>query len=180
MTNQDSGRGARRRAQEQNDFSETAHEASSAASSKASSLAQQAAGKAREAASDTASTLSLQLKELLDSQISSSADMAGQFAVSAKRAAADLEQDAPQLAGFVRIVADQVERYAGDLKDQSVDQLVRAASDFTRRQPALVFGLAAMVGFLAYRTLKSTSVAAPPIQPMHEDAHSIGSEAYGA
>jgi hypothetical protein len=59
--------------------------------------------------------------------------------------------------------------YAEDLRDQSVDQLVRTASAFTRRQPAMVFGLAALAGFLALRTLKSTpsSVASPPIQPTH-------------
>jgi hypothetical protein len=51
---------------------------------------------------------------------------------------------------------------ADGLRDQSVDELVRAASDYTRRQPAVVFGLAALAGFFALRTFKSaTSNQAP-------------------
>jgi hypothetical protein len=53
-------------------------------------------------------------------------------------------------------VADRLDNYATDLRDQSVDQLVRAASNYTRRQPAVVFGLAALAGFFALRTIKST------------------------
>jgi hypothetical protein len=56
--------------------------------------------------------------------------------------------------------------YADGLRHQSAEQLMRGASDFTRRQPAVVFGLAALAGFFVLRTLKSTgSAASPPIQP---------------
>jgi hypothetical protein len=51
-----------------------------------------------------------------------------------------------------------------------VDELIGGASDFTRRQPAVVFGLAAVAGFLALRTLKLTQpVASPSIQPGYGD-----------
>ena len=63
----------------------------------------------------------------------------------------------PQLAGMIRSVADTVDGYAGDLKRKSVEDIVRSASDFTRRQPAIVFGFAAMAGFLAFRMLKAAS-----------------------
>ena len=46
---------------------------------------------------------------------------------------------------------------AEDLRDQTVDDLLRTASDFTRKQPALVFGLASLAGFLAFRVLKSST-----------------------
>jgi hypothetical protein len=44
---------------------------------------------------------------------------------------------------------------------------VRSVSDLTRRQPALVFGLAAAAGFLMFRTLKSATddTRSPSIQP---------------
>jgi hypothetical protein len=46
----------------------------------------------------------------------------------------------------------------------------QTAADFTRRQPALVFGLAALAGFFAIRTLKSSpSISAPPIQPSQDN-----------
>ncbi len=54
-------------------------------------------------------------------------------------------------------MADTVDGYAGDLKTKSVEDIVRSASDFTRRQPAIVFGFAAMAGFLAFRMMKAAS-----------------------
>ena len=145
-------------------------QAASDAYSTASAMAGEAASKAKQAASDTASTVTQQVKQFLDGQVGTGADMVGHFASSVKRAADELDRQAPQLAGFVRTVADRVDGYADDLRDQSVDQLLRSASDLTRRQPALVFGLAALAGFFALRTLKATtpsSVASPPIQPGH-------------
>ena len=64
---------------------------------------------------------------------------------------------------YVRGVADRLDSYASDLRDQSIDQLVGAALTYTRRQPAVVFGLAALAGFFALRTIKST----PPKQAAH-------------
>jgi hypothetical protein len=50
-----------------------------------------------------------------------------------------------------------VEQFSRDIRGQTVEDLVRAASDLTRRQPALVFGLASLAGFLAFRVLKSSA-----------------------
>jgi ElaB/YqjD/DUF883 family membrane-anchored ribosome-binding protein len=146
----------------------------------AQGLAQDAAGKAKQAASDTASTVTKHAKEMLDRQVGSGAEYIGHFASSARKAAEELDHNAPQIAGLVHAVADRIEGYADDLKDQSADQLFRAASDLVRRQPALVFGLAALGGFLAFRTLKSTqAVASPSIQPMHEPHRTGGSGYHG-
>jgi hypothetical protein len=132
---------------------------------------------AKRAASEAASTIGSHVKDLLDTQLGSGADIIGQLGSSAQRAAEDLEQNAPQLAGLVRGVADRIEGYADDLRDQSVDELFRSASNFTRRQPALVFGLAALAGFFALRTLKST---APRPQPLRGQARSSMGESHGA
>lgn len=135
--------------------------------SKTVELGQQAANTAGQAAAETASTVTTQVKDLLDRQVASGVNMVGRVASSAKRAAEDLEQDAPQIAGLVRGMADRMEGFADDLRDQSGEQLLRAASDLTRRQPALVFGLAALAGFFAFRTFKNTpsSIALPSIRP---------------
>ena len=70
------------------------------------------------------------------------------------------------LRSLVRGFAHNVDNYADNLEDQTVEQLAQSASDFTRRQPALVFGLAAIAGFFAFRTFKSArTVSSPPIQP---------------
>ena len=79
------------------------------------------------------------------------------IAHSAKRAADELETDAPHIAGLVRGMADRVEAYSRNLENQSVTDIYQGASDYTRRQPAIVFGLAALAGFFALRTLKSST-----------------------
>jgi ElaB/YqjD/DUF883 family membrane-anchored ribosome-binding protein len=117
---------------------------------------------AKRAASEAAFTISGHVKDLLDTQLASGAVVVGQLGKSAQRAAEDLEQDTPQLAGLVRGVADRIEDYADHLREQSVDALLQSASSFTRRQPALVFGLAALAGFFALRTIKSTAAPSRP------------------
>jgi hypothetical protein len=73
------------------------------------------------------------------------------------RCAADsLDSNAPQLAGLARGAAERVEQFSRDIRGQTVEDLVRTSSEFTRRQPALVFGLASLAGFLAFRVLKSS------------------------
>ena len=85
---------------------------------------------AKKAASEVASTIGGHVKDLLDTQLGSGADIIGQLGSSAKRAAEDLEQNAPQLAGLVRGVADRIEGYADDLRDQSVDDAFPVCVEF--------------------------------------------------
>jgi ElaB/YqjD/DUF883 family membrane-anchored ribosome-binding protein len=154
-----------------NNQSSNLRDAAGQAYSKASEMARDAGDKVKQAASDTASTVSENVKELLDRQVGIGADMAGQFASSIKLAADDLDREAPMLAGLVRGFANTVDGYAEGLQDQTVEQLTQRASDFTRRQPALVLGLAAVAGFFMFRTWKSAQpVSSPSIQPMQSSS----------
>jgi ElaB/YqjD/DUF883 family membrane-anchored ribosome-binding protein len=139
-------------------------------------MAGDAAEKAKQAASDTAETVTEQIKQLLDRQVGNGADMVGHVAGAVKRAAQELDRESPQLAGFVRAAADRMDGYAHGLHDQSAEELMRAASDFTRRQPATVFGLAALAGFFAMRTFKSATpmVPSPPTQPSQRGSSQRG------
>jgi hypothetical protein len=123
--------------------------------SKIADAAREAGGQAKQAASSLASDATKQAKGFLNMQVTAGADMVDHVVDSARIAAENLEQEAPQLAGLVRSVADRAEEFSQDLRDQSVGDLIRTASDFTRKQPALVFGLASLAGFLAFRVLKS-------------------------
>jgi ElaB/YqjD/DUF883 family membrane-anchored ribosome-binding protein len=144
-------------------------DAAGQAFSKASEMARDAGEKAKRAAADTASTMGDEVKEILDRQLGTGASMAGQFASSIRIAADDLSRESPMLAGLVRGFANRVDGYAQDLQDQTVDQVMRTASDFTRKQPALVFGLAALAGFFVLRTFKSTGGdTTPSIQPSQD------------
>jgi ElaB/YqjD/DUF883 family membrane-anchored ribosome-binding protein len=165
MSNQYSGRNPndRQRSDVQNRGGQTRKQASDTLS-QVSDAAQSATSTAKKAASEAASTITDQVKELLDSQLANGVEMVGHLGNSAKRAADDLDRNAPQLAGLVRGVADRIESYADDMRDQSVDELFSSASNFTRRQPALVFGLAALAGFFAFRTIKSTPRPTQPVR----------------
>jgi hypothetical protein len=144
------------------------------AMSTASSFAEEATGKVKQAASDSAETITAEVKELLNRQVGGGAELLCYVARSTRRAAEDLEHDSPQIAGLARSLASQVDRYANDFRDQSIDEIWQSATDFTRRQPALVFGLAALAGFFAVRTVKSSpSMSAPPLQPSHPHAPGV-------
>jgi len=171
MTNQDFGRSNDATAPSRDGKARNIKGAASDAFAKVSDVAREAGSKAKEAASETAFTVTEQVKELLDRQIGNGASVAGHFASSAKLAADDLDRNSPLLAGMVRSVASKVEGYADEFQDQTVDHLTRTASDFTRKQPALVFGLAALAGFFIFRTMKSApgTTASPSIQPIHTE-----------
>jgi hypothetical protein len=122
---------------------------------KIADAAREAGGQAKQAASSLASDATNQAKGFLNKQVTAGADMVDHVVDSARIAAENLEREAPQLAGLVRSVADRAEDFSQDLRGQTVEDLIRTASDFTRKQPALVFGLASLAGFLAFRLLKS-------------------------
>ena len=146
-------------------------DAASEAFADASDTAKDAGAKAKRAVADAASTMSDHVMGLLNDQLGVGAQSANRFASSMRVAANDLQHESPMLAGLVRGLAHNVDGYADRLEGQTIEQLVKTASDLTRRQPALMFGLAALAGFFAFRTFKSAgdgSVASPPIQPMHE------------
>jgi hypothetical protein len=124
--------------------------------SKVTDAAQQASSQAKDAAASLASDAGQKAKGFLNMQVSSGSDLAGHVAQSVRCAADSLDPNAPQLASLARGAAERVEQFSRDIRGQTVEDLVRTASDLTRRQPALVFGLASLAGFLAFRVLKSS------------------------
>jgi chemotaxis regulatin CheY-phosphate phosphatase CheZ len=123
--------------------------------SKIAGAAREAGDQAKHAASSLASDATKRAKGFINMQVTAGADMADHVVGSARIAAENLEQEAPQLAGLVRTVADRAEEFSQQLRGQTVEDLIKTASDFTRKQPALVFALASLAGFLAFRVLKS-------------------------
>jgi hypothetical protein len=101
--------------------------------SRASDNARDAAAKR---GTEGASSLSDSVMGLLNQQLGAGADAAGRFASSMRLAAHDMERDNPMLADLVRGLAHNVDAYADALENQTVEQLTKTASDFTRRQPA--------------------------------------------
>jgi len=106
--------------------------------------------------SQAAPTLTSQVQGVLDQQITRGANVMTNVANAARRAADEIEPEAPQIAGLVRGSADWLDQYSHDLQDQSAQEIYRNAAEFTRRQPAAVFGVAALAGFFALRVLRSS------------------------
>jgi ElaB/YqjD/DUF883 family membrane-anchored ribosome-binding protein len=155
--------------QSNNQSSRSGHESqdvrakASEAVSKLADVAQQAGNQAKQTASSLASDANQKAKGFLNQQVASGAELAGHVADSARCAADSLDRNAPQLADLMRGAAKKVEELSRDLQGQTVDDLMQTASDFTRRQPAVVFGLASLAGFLLLRVLKSN----PPSSSEH-------------
>ena len=120
------------------------------------------AGQRQQNAPEPASTMTSQVQGVLDQQVHKGARVVTNVANSARRAADELQTDSPQLADIVRGAAERLQQYSRDLEEQSAMDIYESASAFTRRQPALVFGVAAFAGFLALRTLRSRSTGAAP------------------
>ena len=144
----------------------TFSQAASGTVDKASELASNVGAQAKQAISDTASAAKDHAKDLIDNQLGSGVKIVGQFAKSTRQAANDMAQHSPLVAGLMEAAADKVDELAADLEDRTIDHLIYSASDITRRQPALVFGVAALAGFFIYRAVKAAPpVQAPSIQP---------------
>jgi hypothetical protein len=145
---------------------ESVRDAANDAYSKTSAMAGEATQQVKQVAADAADTVTGEIKGLLNRQLEAGANTLGGLARSVKRAAQDLEGDSPQTANLVRTAASRVDDYADSLRNQSIEDFWDSAASFTRRQPALVFGLAALAGFFVLRTVKSApTVHSPPLQP---------------
>jgi ElaB/YqjD/DUF883 family membrane-anchored ribosome-binding protein len=120
------------------------------------------AGGVKQHAAESASTMVSQVQGVLDQQVAKGARIVANVANSTRRAAKELETETPQIAGLVRGMADHLEDYSRNLEHQSVTDVYQAASNFTRQQPALVFGVAALAGFFTLRTLRSSPTSSRP------------------
>jgi ElaB/YqjD/DUF883 family membrane-anchored ribosome-binding protein len=122
--------------------------------SKVANVAQAAGLQAKATATSLASEANEKAKGVMNDQVAAGAAWVGHLAEATKAAADNLKPNAPQFSGLVRDAASKVEKLSKNLQNQSIEELYQAASSFTRRQPAVVFGSAALFGFFISRLLK--------------------------
>ena len=82
------------------------------------------------------------------------------FARAADRAASELAQQSPAVARYIRDAAKQVEDFSNNIRGRSVTDLMHAATDLARSQPAVFFAGALAAGFALSRFLKSSAAEA--------------------
>ena len=119
---------------------------------------QQVAQQARQQASDLASRGGEQVKGQLANQKHNAAQRMTPVQAALRETGQQLRnQGQGPVAEYADKAADQIERFAGYLRENDVDTLLNDARGFARRNPAVYLGSAAALGFLATRFLKSSS-----------------------
>jgi ElaB/YqjD/DUF883 family membrane-anchored ribosome-binding protein len=133
--------------------------------------AQRAGDQVREAASSLGSEAQQRFQGYMDQQVVAGADLAGRIAGAINAAADELGRTSPSLGSAVRGAGERVQDLSRQLRNKTADEIVADTRDLVRRKPALVFGVAAALGFVAYRVLNAgmTQGAARERSSGHDD-----------
>lgn len=126
-------------------------------SADAAQLAKEQASKLGTAAEQIASGAAAQLQDTVQQQRSAGADFIGSIAAATQRAAGEFDTAMPQAAQYIRQASEQIQSVADVVRERDVKELVGEVENFARRQPTLFFGGAMVLGFAAFRFLKSSS-----------------------
>ena len=110
---------------------------------------------AKQAADTLVSAATEKLKDIANQQVAAGADLVGHVGKSVRVAGEHLNPQAPYLARFAFSAAQRIEHSADQLRDQSIEDLARSTADFARQRPEIVFGVAAVSGFLLFRLLNA-------------------------
>jgi len=150
-------------------------EARSQAGEAAARAGEEAKGLAREAADEgreVAATAVDRAESLAEDRKRAGADQAEGVARAIRRAADELQDTAPTVAGYVRDGADHVQQAAMALRQRSLRDLIGGVEGFAREQPVAFFGAAVLAGLVLSRFAKS-SVAGGAYHP-RDGHHSAG------
>lgn len=123
---------------------------------------QSLAEEATERVHDTAHDVKSRTREQFRSQLAERSTQVGEQTASAayamRRASAQLREDGNErVAGMVDAVADRGQQLGEYLRDADGEHLLRDIEEFARRQPWLMVGGSAVVGFLGSRFMKASS-----------------------
>jgi gas vesicle protein len=118
-----------------------------------------------DAAKDMASQATDKLKDAVNDQKSAGAEYVGTLAETIRRAAREFDKDLPIAGTYIRKAASQIEGVSDQIRSGNLNDVVRNAQSFARRQPTAFLGLAVLAGFGAVRFLKSASDDAGPDEP---------------
>jgi hypothetical protein len=110
-----------------------------------------------DAAKDVASQATDKLKDAVNDRKSSGAEYVGSLADTMRRAAGEFDRDLPIAGIYIRKAASQIEGVSDHIRNGNLNDVVRNAQSFARRQPTAFLGLAVLAGFGAVRFLKSSS-----------------------
>jgi hypothetical protein len=128
------------------------------AASSAQSKAREVTDQAQQKAEQAKQRAGVQIREQLGRRSNEAGDQARSIAKAMRRSAEELRgegSDAP--ANLVEQVSGKVEQVGDYLTSADSDKILRDLEDFARRQPMVVAGGAAALGFLAARFMGASS-----------------------
>lgn len=168
--------------QSQRDVLSKAKDIGSEFQQKAAEMSGDVAGAAKEqlaklgsTAKELADDATSKAQAALEEQRSLGAQYISSLAGAVERAAGEFEGPMPVAAQYLKQAAEQIDIVASNVETRNLRELVTETEQFARRQPALFFGGAMLLGFAALRFLKSapaesSSDGTPEVQspPMAE------------
>jgi ElaB/YqjD/DUF883 family membrane-anchored ribosome-binding protein len=110
---------------------------------------------AKQAADTLVSAATDKLKDIANQEVVAGADLVGHVGKSVRVAGEHLQTNAPYLARFAFSAAQTIEQSADQLRGQSIEALAQSTAEFARQHPEIVFGVAAISGFLLFRLLNA-------------------------
>jgi hypothetical protein len=129
---------------------------------RASDVADQVTQAAKDQASELGSTAkkfasdaAAGAQSAIEEQKSLGAEYVASVAGAMHRAAGEFDREVPFAARYLHQTAEQIEHAAEAVRNRKARELVGEVEDFARRQPALFFGGAMLLGFAALRFIKS-------------------------
>jgi ElaB/YqjD/DUF883 family membrane-anchored ribosome-binding protein len=122
------------------------------------SLADEATERVHETAHDVKSRAREQLRMQLAERSTQVGEQTASAATAMRRASSQLREDGNErVAGIVDAVADRGQKLGQYLRDADGEHLLNDIEEFARRQPWVMVGGSAVIGFLGSRFIKASS-----------------------
>ena len=131
-----------------------------------------------DAAKDVASQATDKLKDAVNDRKSSGAEYVGTLADTMRRAAREFDTDLPIAGTYIRKAAKQVDGVSEGIRNGNLNDLVRSAQSFARRQPTAFLGIAVLAGFGVVRFLKSSGESGSPSGNSASTSHRAANQGY--
>lgn len=136
--------------------------------------ASELAGQARAAAAEAADRTRHKVTDYAEQQKGVAAEQIVKLSEAAHAAADHLNEASPTMARYAHDLAGGIDRFAGVVRERSVGDLMRQASGYARREPAMFVAGTVFVGFMVARFLKSSAERAEREQWQRRDLSSPG------
>ncbi|SEQ74614.1 hypothetical protein SAMN05421690_100114 [Nitrosomonas sp. Nm51] len=117
----------------------------------------QIVSEAKEEASKLIDETKQETSKIAEQQLQNVAQQINSIANALIKTADNMEDGQSWIADGTRQTAQALDKVSGSLRDSDVGTLVRNFEDYTRRQPVVVLGGAAIAGFFLVKFLKNSS-----------------------